>query len=1042
MRYPKRLIEVDLPIRRISEHARREKSIRHGHISTLHIWWARRPLAACRAVLCAALWPDPGDELCPDTFKVEAKQQMLAWATKYQNLMSGESLKHFNQLAQNPDLINRDEILRQALLDFIADFANWDNSKKSEYLETARALTQISHESLGGTPGSHPLVADPFAGGGSIPLEALRVGAEAFASDLNPVAVMLNKVMIEFIPKFGNSNIEIQDIDGNYVTLQGLAEAVKFSCNKIKQEAEKELEQFYSKEGGTIPIVYLWARTIISEAPDDGTGIPVEIPLIRSFWLAKKGKKQIALRWVRDDKGLVKTEIVKVDYHNGTTKSVKRPLLEIFEPIKASEVEQGPVAKGSATCPVTGFTTPVTSVRKQLRERKGGTQDARLFCVVELKPSHIGRFYRLPNPNDYKGIEKAKIYLKKKLLENKSTTSLIPNEKIENLKGRFNIYSYGIQSWGELFSQRQLASITFFNEKIEQMALNAKASNSSVQFALALCLSIVLNRQIDALSSNASWRPMAECQRNTFARQSLPFIWDFAEINPISDSTGNFMGAADWVIKVIRENQNIYNSGIVELSSATKHPLPNDSISCFFTDPPYYDSVPYADLSDFFYCWFKRSLKSFSAPFLSGNLTNKSDEIVYISHICSAYSERTSSWFENQMQVAMSEGRRILAPNGIGVVVFAHKSTSGWETQLQAMLDAGWIFTGSWPIDTERASRTIAIGSAALASSIHLVCRPRENPDGSLITDFIGDWRDVLAELPKRMHEWMPRLAQEGVVGADAIFACLGPALEIFSRYSSVEKASGEKVALGEYLEHVWAAVSKEALNMIFEGADTSGFEEDARLTAMWLWTLNANASDTGAAQIAEESDDDDDDTGSKSSKRGFALEYDAARKIAQGLGAHLEQLAHLVEVKGSEARLLPVSERGGYLFGKQPTAIEQVKGKKAKAKNKQANIFELFDSTGTDSGDVPAQGFSVEAIAPDLQVSAGKSVLDRIHQCMILFATGQSDSLRRFLVEEGIGRDERFWKLAQALSALYPQGTDEKRWVDGVLVRKKGLGF
>src|SRR5439155_6116169 len=248
----------------------------------------------------------------------------------------------------------------------------------------------------------------------------------------------------------------------------------------------------------------------------------------------------------------------------------------------------------------------------------------------------------------------------------------------------------------------------------------------------------------------------------------------------------------------------------------------------------------------------------------------------------------------------------------VGTIVFASKTTASWEAFLKAVVDAGWIITGSWPIDTEREARVSAQGQARLASSVHIVCRPRENPDSSVRTDEIGDWRDVLQELPRRIHEWMPRLAKEGVVGADAIFACLGPALEIFSRYSRVEKASGETVTLKEYLEWVWAAVAKEALTIIFPDADTSAFEEDARLTAMWLWTLNAGKADASNGASVEDNDpDDESEDGAKKSKTtGFVLEYDAARKIAQGLGAHLEDLGSLVEVSGDQARLLPVGER------------------------------------------------------------------------------------------------------------------------------------
>ena len=302
--------------------------------------------------------------------------------------------------------------------------------------------------------------------------------------------------------------------------------------------------------------------------------------------------------------------------------------------------------------------------------------------------------------------------------------------------------------------------------------------------------------------------------------------------------------------------------------------------------------------------------------------------------------------------------------------------------------------------------------------------------------DEIGDWRDVLQELPRRIHEWMPRLAEEGVVGADAIFACLGPALEIFSRYSRVEKASGETVSLKEYLEQVWAAVSKEALAMIFTGADATGFEEDARLTAMWLWTLSTAASNGNGASTAEDEepgeDEEDESANAKSKVGGFVLEYDAARKIAQGLGAHLEQLASLIEVKGATARLLPVAERTRSLFQKGEAAAPIGRGK---AKKKSAQLSLGFVA---DLEEAEASGGWGETGAPH----KGETVLDRVHQSMILFGAGRGEALKRFLVDDGAGRDDRFWRLAQAFSALYPASTDEKRWVDGVLARKKSLGF
>ena len=459
------------------------------------------------------------------------------------------------------------------------------------------------------------------------------------------------------------------------------------------------------------------------------------------------------------------------------------------------------------------------------------------------------------------------------------------------------------------------------------------------------------------------------------------------------------------------------------------HPLPDDSASAFVTDPPYYDAVPYAYLSDFFYVWLRRTLGSTFPALFPGESVPKDEEIVVDRPHELSTSTKDSAFYEANLQRAFADGRRVLMPEGIGTIVFASKTTASWEAILQAMIDAGWVITASWPIDTEMASKVAAIGQARLMSSVHLVCRPRENPDGSLREDTVGDWRAVLRELPERIHAWMPRLAKEGVGGADAIFACLGPALEIFSRYSRVEKASGERVELREYLEQVWAVVAREALSMIFEDADATGLEEDARLTAMWLWTLSTNTNGgNGASSAGADGDGEEESAPKGRAGAGFTLEFDAARKIAQGLGAHLEDLGPVVEVKGDQARLLSVAERTRHLFGKDQAQRAPVRRAK---KVKQLILFEELDAAEKDAG------WGDLGLPP-----LGETTLDRVHQAMVLFAAGRSEALKRFLVEEGIGRGTRFWKLAQSLSVLYPTNTDEKRWVDGVLARKKGLGF
>ena len=457
------------------------------------------------------------------------------------------------------------------------------------------------------------------------------------------------------------------------------------------------------------------------------------------------------------------------------------------------------------------------------------------------------------------------------------------------------------------------------------------------------------------------------------------------------------------------------------MASASQHPLPTDCAHLLVTDPPYYDAIPYADLSDFFYVWLRRMLATDHPELFKTALVPRENEA-----IVNPVAGKDREYYRRIMTAALAEARRVTRPDGIGIIIFAHKSTSGWEDLLAAMLDAGWIITASWPIDTENASRLRARNSAVLGSSIHLVCRPRERRDGRLITDTVGDWRDILSALPKRIAQWMPRLAREGIVGADAIFACLGPALELFSRYARVEKVSGAIVPLEEYLEQVWAAVSREALAMIFNEAETAGLEEDARITAMWLWTLAGPGSSR-----ASEAEADDDAAGDESAEGddsvdGFNLEYDAARKIAQGLGARLEALSHVVEVKGQTARLLSVAERTGHLFGGGDFAPTPKRSSK-----KQLSLFVDLEHAAVE------QGWG-DAGAP----KAGATALDRVHQAMLLFASGRADALKRFLVQEGVGRGPLFWKLAQAFSALYPGGSDEKRWVDGVLARKKGLGF
>jgi putative DNA methylase len=552
---PKRLIEVDLPIRKISEHARREKSIRHGHISTLHIWWARRPLAACRAVTLAALLPDPADPNCPPAFRREAAKQL-------------EALR--NRFGGAPRDWDKPEELRDALLDFIGDFANWDASRRSEYVQASRALTESAHRALGGVHADRPLVLDPFAGGGAIPVEALRCGADVFASDLNPIPILLNTVVLDFVPRFGLR----------------LADAIREQGAALKRKADEELSAFYPRDSdGSSPLAYIWARTVRCEGPDCGC----VIPLLRSMWLSKKGKKSVALK-------------LNVDRASRTV------AFEVLEGprVESKEADRGTIARGAASCPVCGFTMKVDRVRAQLRERHGGAADARLVAVVVAKAGVQGRRYRVPTTRDLEAIERAAAAAARLRQERAwEGTRLIPDESTEHYHSFVNRGPiYGMKTWEDYFTPRQQLSLGTMVRMIQ--AVGSTESDPEFGKAVRTCVALALSRQVDATSSLCRWHTTGEKHTATFGRQALPMVWDFSEVNVLSDATGSFNGAIEWVAKVVEENAVLpAGRAQVQLASATRHPLPDDSVDAVITDPPYYYSVQYADLADFFYVWLR-----------------------------------------------------------------------------------------------------------------------------------------------------------------------------------------------------------------------------------------------------------------------------------------------------------------------------------------------------------------------------------------------------------------------------------------------------
>ena len=894
-----------------------------------------------------------------------------------------------------------DPELRAKLMKFIGDFANWKNAADRTFLEVSRALVKAAH---GEEP---PLVVDPFAGGGSIPLEALRLGCEAFASDLNPVACLILKVMLEDIPRHG----------------PGLAEELRRVGGEIKRQAQRELADLYPADSdGATPIAYLWARTVRCEAPNCGA----EIPLMRSFWLCKKPKRKWALR-------------SRVERSEGEPPSVE---FEVFEPKADGEVHGGTVTRAKATCLCCGAVLPPVRVRAQLAAQRGGADvildaegrrlgGARMTAVVTLHPEQTGRHYRLPTDVDYEAVRRSQARLAEILgkweRSGKQGLCPVPDEPLPPIGTLgFRVQRYGMLKWGDLFTARQKVVL------VELGRLTRIISNARLRDIVAFGVS----KQSDFNSSLSRWANHMEKSVATFGRQALPILWDWSEVVPVANASGGFGVAIQWIANAVETVAASVNStGQVQSTDATQHGLPDQSTNIWFTDPPYYDAVPYSDLSDFFLVWLKRALPDHPLlrdPFDPDNpLSPKTAEAVQDETKQANGHPKDRKWFEETMAKAFTEGRRVLGEDGVGSVVFAHKTTEGWEALLSGVIRGGWTITGSWPIATEKPDRMRAMDSAALATSIHLICRPR--PEDAPV----GDWSDVLRELPNRVADWIEHLQGEGIRGADLVFACIGPALEIFSRYRTVETAEGHTVDLPEYLEKVWEVVGRTALQQVLGTAEAQArnglagaLEEDARLTALFLWTLQST-------EVSEENGKkkgvDDEEAMAKVAAKGFSLPFDVVRRFAQPMGIDLDVWRNrIIDQKKGVVRLLSVSERAKKLFGEDGASAAAAWIESDPVGSVQQTLFPELEAASKIRG---RQGGKRSILDGDAELqSLDATTLDRVHAAMLLQASGHANALRTLIgAEQDRGPD--FLRLANALSALYPRGSQEKRLLDAMLL-------
>ncbi|MQY79009.1 MAG: DUF1156 domain-containing protein [Bacteroidetes bacterium] len=762
----KRFIEESFPVKEVSAESAREKNIRHGHISTLHIWWARRPLASSRATAYAALIPAP-----------KTREE---WQQKS---------------------------------NFIIELCKWENSNNKQLIEKAR---KDILEANGGKP---PKVLDPFAGGGAIPLEALRLGCETYASDLNPVAVLIQKCTLEYPQKYGQPIPKKQYLDerpwlkeekrekkkelfddDETEMVNPLVEDVKYWGNWVLQEAKKEIGRFYPEEpDGSIPVGYIWARTIPCQNPT----CEAEIPLMRQFWLAKKNNKKVALYPFTPP------------FVPPQGRNLKEVLFKVvgdgYEAMPADfDPANGTVARAVATCPVCGSTVEANNTRKLFKEGKAGQ---RMLAVVTHKPGTIGKHYRIATEKDLQVFNKAKTYLQEKREKLMMEWGLdpVPDEEMNQndpttLAGR----GYGVKIWGDLFNLRQSLSLTIFEEnirKIHKLLIEKQLKEEYIK-AIITYLAFVLDRIASFSTSLCRWKNSTEQNIPVFSgRNAIPMVFDFFEVNTIGDISTSWSNSVDTIIESLDSLSKISNFVYIKNESSTSLSFPDNYFDVVLTDPPYYDNFNYAELADFFYILLKRTIGDLYPDYFYTPLISKSKEVV-ANPARHGGNEKAKEFFETKLKSSFKEINRILKNDGVTVIVYAHKSTHGWETVINALIESGLVVKGSWPLDTEMTSRLNASETAALASSIYIVARKMQRQT-------TGFYNQIKEELNQYISQKLERLWQEGISGSDFFIAAIGSAIEVFGKYEKVMDYEGNIIRADRLLSDVRKIVTDFAVRQI-----------------------------------------------------------------------------------------------------------------------------------------------------------------------------------------------------------------------------------
>lgn len=754
----RKLIEVALPLEAINRESAREKSIRHGHPSTLHLWWARRPLAAARAVLFAQLVDDPSSH--PEEFPTEELQ--------------------------------REE--RDRLHKLIERLVVWENIRDEKLLAEAHA------EILKSTDGNPPPILDPFAGGGTIPLEAQRLGLEAHASDLNPVAVLINKALIELPPQFRNCSPIYPGVGASQIRAwketEGLAADVREYGQWLRIEAEKLIGHLYPTvkspdDSAATAIAWIWARTVVCPNP----ACQADIPLVRNWILSKK-------------KGREAFVTPTVSFEPGSRPQVDFAVSHGQIP---AEAERGSIARGDGICLACGSQATNGYIRGEATLVGLGQ---RLIAVVAEGKRQ--RHYLSP---DRAQEDSARISAPEDVPTQLVTT---PNHDVDRLP------MYGMPRWCDAFTPRQLVALTTLSDLVKQVRNKVVSDGGSQEYANAIAtyLGLGVSRTADLMNSIVTWSNSRDQARNLFARQAIPMAWDFVEVNPFAGAAGDVSVALATMSKALI-NVPATKPGRATQADASKRPLAGLLVS---TDPPYYDNIGYSDLSDFFYVWLRRTLRDIHPELLATMLVPKADELVASAH---RHGGRAGAqrFFENGFRQVFAHARDS-ALDGFPITVYyafkqsetddAGESSTGWETLLEGMIRSGWAVTATWPLRSERGGRMISVGTNALASSIVLALRPR--PADAPRTDRRQFVDDLKAELPTALKD----LQQGAIAPVDLPQAAIGPGMAVFSRYSAVLESDGSKMSVRSALARI-----NEILDQVLNEQE-GDFDSTSRFAIAW----------------------------------------------------------------------------------------------------------------------------------------------------------------------------------------------------------------